>query len=130
TATYSFTPPGGAWDGTDSGTYTITMQSTQVSDIDGNFVPSGVLASFLVNIPQTFLVTNTNDSGAGSLRNAIFAANASAADDIITFDTNGIFANPTTISLNSPLPIGSAGGLTIVGTGPSRLTIRPVTGQI
>ncbi|MEP6923260.1 MAG: hypothetical protein ABI954_02240, partial [Pyrinomonadaceae bacterium] len=36
----------------------------------------------------TFTVTNTNDTGAGSLRQAILDANAAAGDDIIAFDSS------------------------------------------
>jgi hypothetical protein len=37
--------------------------------------------------PATFAVINTNDSGAGSLRQAIMDANASAGADVIAFNT-------------------------------------------
>src|SRR5690242_6560064 len=37
----------------------------------------------------TFTVTNTNDSGAGSLRQAILDANATAGADTIVFDIPG-----------------------------------------
>ncbi|HRQ64706.1 MAG TPA: hypothetical protein PKZ76_07585 [Xanthomonadaceae bacterium] len=47
-----------------------------------------------------FNVTNGNDSGAGSLRAAIEAANANASDPhFISFD-----ASVTTVTLNTPLP--------------------------
>ena len=61
----------------------------------------------------TFTVTNLNDSGAGSLRQAIIDANAAAGADIITFSVSG------TIPLASTLPtITAAGGaLTMDGTG-------------
>ncbi|MCI0682029.1 MAG: LamG domain-containing protein, partial [Gemmataceae bacterium] len=48
------------------------------------------------------IVTNTNDSGAGSLRNAIVLANANAGADTISFNIPG--AGPHTISLQSGLP--------------------------
>src|SRR5215471_15236628 len=35
---------------------------------------------------STFIVTNTNDSGPGSLRQAILDANANAGSDLITFN--------------------------------------------
>src|SRR5262245_6077372 len=73
-----------------------------------------------------FLVDNTGDVGAGSLRQAIIDANTAGTSDTITFDTAGVFASPQTISLLSALPqITNAGGaLTITGTGVANLTIR------
>ena len=49
----------------------------------------------------TFTVTNTNDSGAGSLRAAIDAANANPGSDDITFNIGG--AGVHTIVLATPL---------------------------
>ncbi len=59
----------------------------------------------------TFTVTNLNDSGAGSLRQAIANANSSPGADTITFNVSG------TIPLGSTLIISDATGLTIDGTG-------------
>ena len=50
---------------------------------------------------MTFTVTNTNDSGAGSLRQAILDANATAGADTIHFQ---IGSGPKTITPLSPLP--------------------------
>lgn len=50
----------------------------------------------------TFSVTNTSDSGAGSLRQAINDANAAAGFDIIEFNIAG--AGVRTIFPNTPLP--------------------------
>lgn len=50
---------------------------------------------------QTYTVINTNDSGAGSLREAIANANATKAADSIVFDLAG---SSNTIVLNSGLP--------------------------
>jgi hypothetical protein len=50
----------------------------------------------------TFTVTNTNDSGAGSLRTAITDANAAAGSDTIWFSIGG--AGLKTISTTSVLP--------------------------
>ena len=52
--------------------------------------------------PDSFLVTNTNDSGTGSLRQAITDANAAAGTDTITFAIPG--TGPFTIQPNSSLP--------------------------
>ena len=50
----------------------------------------------------TFTVTNTNDAGAGSLRQAILDANASPGADNISFNIAG---GATTINLTTPLPL-------------------------
>ncbi len=46
TATYRIDAPGGAWDSSNLGTYTATMQANQVSDSHGNFAAAGVLLNF------------------------------------------------------------------------------------
>ena len=50
---------------------------------------------------QTFTVTNTNDSGAGSLRKAILDANANVGTDAIAFNIPG--SGVRTINLLSQL---------------------------
>jgi hypothetical protein len=52
--------------------------------------------------PNTFVVNNTNNSGAGSLRQAILDANATAGTQTITFNIPG--AGVRTISPTSALP--------------------------
>jgi parallel beta-helix repeat protein len=52
-------------------------------------------------LPSTFAVTNINDDGAGSFRQAILDANANAGLDTINFS---IGAGSKTIALLSPLP--------------------------
>ncbi|MFL6211960.1 MAG: Calx-beta domain-containing protein [Pyrinomonadaceae bacterium] len=66
---------------------------------------------------NTYIVTNTNDTGAGSLRQAILDANANPGADLITITANG------TISLNSALP-AITGNLSITGPGASNLIVR------
>ena len=55
--------------------------------------PSNILAMFaLITSPvmgNTFVVTNTADSGAGSLRQAILDANANSGADVINFNITG-----------------------------------------
>ncbi|WP_193200641.1 beta strand repeat-containing protein [Nostoc sp. MG11] len=69
-----------------------------------------------------FTVTNTNDSGSGSLRQAILSANALTGKDLINFD--GVFAdkNADTITLNGN-SLSITDDLSIQGTGASLLTV-------
>ncbi len=52
----------------------------------------------------TYLVTNTNNSGPNSLRQAIINANANPGEDAITFDLAGADQSIRTISINTVLP--------------------------
>ena len=70
----------------------------------------------------TYTVTNTNDNGAGSLRQAIIDANAAAGADTIDFDTAGVFATPQTITLGGT-ELTISDDLMISGTGAGKLTI-------
>ena len=67
----------------------------------------------------TFTVTNTNDAGAGSLRQAILDANASAGLDTINFDPSAFpSGSPATISPASELPdMDDPAGTIVDGTG-------------
>ncbi len=58
-ATYRISAPGGMWDAADSGMYIVAMEPNQVSDTSGNFVPSGILGTFVTNIPDTQAPTAT-----------------------------------------------------------------------
>jgi VCBS repeat-containing protein len=85
-------------------------------------------ASFTLNIgdlpePKTYQVTNTNDSGVGSLRQAILDANTNLGADTIIF-TGSTFSDttPDTIRLLSMLPIINE-DLTLTGTGIDKLIL-------
>jgi hypothetical protein len=49
-ATYSISPPGGAWDSGDSGQYQISLRAAQVSDTAGNAAPAATLGTFMAGI--------------------------------------------------------------------------------
>jgi hypothetical protein len=72
---------------------------------------------------MTFTVTNTNDSGPGSLRQAILEANANAGADAIAFNIPG--TGPFTITPASPLPtisdLVTIDGYTQPGASPNTL---------
>ena len=68
--------------------------------------------------PATFTVVNTDDSGTGSLRDAIDLANSTAGDDTIVFDATA-FATAQTITLTTgQLSLTDATGTTTI-TGPA-----------
>ena len=72
----------------------------------------------------TFTVSNTNDSGAGSLRQAITNANNNGAgEDTITFAPGIGSMGGEGIQLQSPLPDLSS--VSIEGPGAERLTLTP-----
>ena len=76
----------------------------------------GVSATAL-GAQTTFTVANTNDSGTGSLRDAITMANSTAGDDMIDITATG------TITLSTALPVISE-SVTINGPGRTALTIE------
>ena len=74
-------------------------------------------------VPTTFTVTNTNDSGAGSLRDAVASANANTGPDTIIFD-NAVFNTAHTITLTSgELDLTDTATTTITGPGANLLSI-------
>ena len=91
---FSYTPKTG-FIGTDQFTY---------EDVQGSTVSNVATVTIAVN-PKTYIVTNTNDSGPGSLRQAMLGANlaTSAPPDTIQFDIPG--TGPFTISPLTPLPV-------------------------
>ena len=68
----------------------------------------------------TFVVSNTNDSGAGSLRQAIDDANIAGGNPTITFDA-GAFATPQVITLATSLSATTS--MTVQGPGAGLVTI-------
>ncbi|MGB7324588.1 MAG: hypothetical protein WBD31_06935, partial [Rubripirellula sp.] len=76
--------------------------STSVGDFTVSYTGGDGNDVTLTSIATTFFVTNTNDSGAGSLRDAIAQANAIAGTDYIHFNIPG--TGPHTIQPLSALP--------------------------
>lgn len=79
----------------------------------------GFLLALLASGAQaaTYTVNTAADSGTGSLRDAIAAANASCASDTIQFNIAGIpVGSAAVISLTTPLPTITCAGLIIDGT--------------
>ncbi|MGB7326931.1 MAG: DUF4347 domain-containing protein, partial [Rubripirellula sp.] len=80
----------------------VSLQYNAAPDSTGTF-QYGEVEDYSVTVqgPQTFTVTNTNDSGAGSLRQAILDANANLGADTIDFNITG--SGTQVISLSSSL---------------------------
>ena len=120
-ATYTIPAAGGIWDVGDNGTYKLSMEAATVFDTEGDAVVAGQVGSFSVSIPGTFIVINTNDSGPGSLRDALDKSNKTSGADLITFDT-ALFSTPQTINLTTgQIPIYDS--VTISGPGAKNVTI-------
>ena len=80
-------------------TATATVQQAGASNSNDT---SQFSACRIVTSSTTISVTNTNDNGAGSLRQAIIDANTNAGINTITFNITG--AGVKTISPTTPLP--------------------------
>jgi hypothetical protein len=68
---------------------------------------------------STLTVSNTNDSGSGSLPAAVAQANSDAGSDTIVFSS--VFNTPQTITLNSTLALTDTATTTISGPGANLL---------
>ncbi len=141
-ATYTFAVPGGGWEFSDNGTYTVNMKATQVSDLDPLFVPAGSLGSFSVSFPVVYLVDEVSDTddanlsvGKLSLREAIKAANSDGVASVINFDPAGAkFGSPQSFSVATEMAItesvtinAPAALLTLNGTTSRFFNVDPVT---
>lgn len=82
-------------------------------------LPLGLLDLECRIAPATFTVTNANNSGTGSLRQAVINANNAAGADLIDFSS--FFNSPRTITLASQISI--TGPVTIDGPSAANVTI-------
>ena len=53
TVTYRVAAPGGSWDFSDRGTYTVSVREAQVSDVNNNFVAPRAVGTFQATLPAT-----------------------------------------------------------------------------
>ncbi len=61
-ATYRVNPPNGTWSESDEGTYTISMLSNTVADVEGLFVPAGTLGTFRVDVPLAVYIASMDSN--------------------------------------------------------------------
>lgn len=102
----------------DSGESTNRNIGLTATDLDGNPrvigpAPDRGAYEFDPTVPTTLTVTNANDSGTGSLRQAIIDANTAVGMRYIEFNING--RCPQVINLDSDLPYITLPGLSING---------------
>ena len=101
TATYQITPPGGKWDQPDNGTYTVILQSNQVSDIRGNYAAGGVLGTFQVSAPGIdWFDTNLRDAGVRNTARSLASDRNLTRNEMLTLfravQSNGVSTNEFT----------------------------------
>ena len=124
------TVTGGAT-GSGSGTVTYSAVANSGAQRTGTITVAGqtfTVTQAAASTANSYVVTNTNSSGAGSLRQAILDANATTADDTIIFDISGCPSGVCTITLTSGElvidAVSTAGKLTITNsTGAGKLLI-------
>ena len=85
TATYQITTPGGTWDETDNGTYTIALNGNEVSDVNGNDAIAATLGNFTVNIDED-PPTGTNLLQNSGFENGLTNWNGFTGTEAITTD--------------------------------------------
>ena len=101
---YRFTPPGGAWDSTDDGTYTITVEANEVTNTDGTAVATQAVGTFDVDVTlPTATVTSAPNVGATS--------DPSRYDFVVRFD-DAVAIDVSSIATNNFTINGPGGMLT------------------
>ncbi|MBX7105463.1 MAG: hypothetical protein K1X57_15365 [Gemmataceae bacterium] len=129
-ATFSIPAPGGTWNSSDGGEYSLSIAANSIFDLDTTprGVPGGPFITFRYAPTANLIVDEAsdlfdNDFSAGklSLREALFLADLNVASpDTITFAT-GLFGSVKSLAIGSPLSIASP--IQIIGPGPGLLTI-------
>jgi hypothetical protein len=87
TVRYRVSPPGGAWDAADAGSYSVALRANEVRDLTSAFLPGAPLGVFQVNI-----------AGSGKLDIESMLATGQATVTATTWDIGGpgaIFDNST-----------------------------------
>jgi hypothetical protein len=141
TAMYSITPPGGSWQSSGNGTYTISLQGGQVFDTAGNAAAAGAIGNFVVNagvpaspVPGQPNLLAATDGGVSSSDDITDFNNSSPAT-ALQFSVGATVAGATITIYADGEPIGAAvatGSTTTVVTngtlplsdGPQTITAR------
>jgi List-Bact-rpt repeat protein/metallopeptidase family M12-like protein len=119
-ATYAADPAtGGVWTGSDDGTYTIWMQTNQVSDTEGEWVVAQQLGQFNVSVPTVIYSANMDANPGWTLeplwqygQPAYSGAGPSAGftgTNIIAYNLSGNYQNGLSAKYATTPPINCAG---------------------
>ncbi|UBF25722.1 DUF4347 domain-containing protein [Kovacikia minuta CCNUW1] len=116
--------------GYSNGSTRVTVNASANGGITPIAATTNTLGTSVTAVDDTaFFVINTNDSGLGSLRQAILDANNDAGTETITFTgTPFTDATPDTISLTSG-ELSISDSVTITGTGADKLTLSGNGGE-
>ncbi len=120
TATYQVAAP------TQAGAYQISLNTNQVSDVNGNFVAAGSLGSFSVTADTTRPTAMLTSAP------SIQASSSSPYQFTVTYSDDGLI-NAATVGNNNllvQLPGGTTEGATLVSTGLTSASSEVVTYQI
>ena len=105
-ATYTVQPPAGGWTAAGNGTYWVNAVAGQVTDANGNALPSGAIGSFRVAIDVT-APTMWSDTPDITSPTAIGGTPGSKTIGISFFDVSGVDAN--TLDNNDVRVVGPNG---------------------
>jgi len=89
-ASYHISAPGGSWDSSDNGSYTVTLQGGQVLDTAGNAATQATLGTITVNItgtaspaPGAPVLYSTSDSGSSKSDGVTSFNNSSRSTELV-----------------------------------------------
>ncbi len=116
TATYRLVANPTTWTSAQNGSYSVSVEAGAITSDFPSVIDASTIGSLQVAIPD-FVVRNVNDSGYGSLRDALEFANANPDPNIITFvTTDGFFTgDPAKSTINLMSGLNVDGPVTING---------------
>ncbi|MFT7515499.1 MAG: hypothetical protein ACI9QL_004731 [Candidatus Omnitrophota bacterium] len=134
-ATYEIFAPGPTWSPLDNGTYTLTLLSEAVGDIEGAFVASEILGAFSCQVPESiYLADLSNDPGFSFDSDWAYGSPSGSSGDptsgfsgaaVIGYNLNGTYASRLTTTRYATSPaINCSGASTVTLTFKRWLGVR------
>jgi len=123
TATYRLTPPGGNWDATDAGIYTVELKGWQVGDTTGNYAVQQTLGNFSVALSANRPPVNHLPPAQSILEDEVLALSGGKALQITDSDAANADLEVRLEAVGGTISIGTA-GLMVSGNGGSTVTAR------